>query len=319
MVWPIRSTISSLLCSKVPIVGSYVYDSWWGLSFSGPNNSITRPWSKFMDSVKTDRIRAAASLPWLKEKLPEDPINCVRLSRENKGPEEGNMAETDGYHNLFVLMKQRFMSFKNKKYIKESKHFQALAEAQYPKFMVIACADSRVCPSNILGFQPGEAFTIRNIANLVPGMKSGPSECNAALEFAVTTLKVENILVIGHSSCAGIETLMNMPEDVESRNFVHKWVANGKLAKLRTKDATGHLSFDQQCRFCEKESINQSLLNLLSYPWIEDRVSRELLSLHGGYYNFFNCSFEKWTLDFKHCNVQEEGSSYFVKEQEFWC
>lgn len=198
-------------------------------------------------------------------------------------------------------------------------HFQALAEVQSPKFMVIGCADSRVCPSNILGFQPGDAFMIRNIANLVPMMKNGPSECNAALQFAVTTLQVENILVIGHSSCAGIEALMNMPEDVESRNLIHKWVANGKLAKLRTKAATAHLSFDQQCRFCEKESINQSLLNLLSYPWIEDRVRRELLSLHGGYYNFSNCSFEKWTLDFKQCNVKEEGSNYVVKEQEFWC
>lgn len=314
MVWPIRSRISSLLCSKAPLVGSYVYDSWWCSRFS-----VQRPWPKFMDCVKTDRCRAAASLPWLKEKQPEDPGICVRLGRENKGLDEGNMAEIDGYQNLFGLMKQRFLNFKNQKYRKELEHFQALAEAQYPKFMVIACADSRVCPSNILGFQPGEVFMIRNVANLVPGMKNGASECNAALEFAVTTLKVENILVIGHSSCAGIETLMNMPEDVESRNFIHKWVANGKLAKLRTKAATAHLSFDQQCRFCEKESINQSLLNLLSYPWIEDRVRRGLLSLHGGHYNFSKCSFEKWTLDFKACNLQEEGSSYVVKEQEFWC
>jgi len=48
-------------------------------------------------------------------------------------------------------------------------------------------------------------------------------------------------------------------------------------------------------------------------------VRRELLSLHGGYYNFNNCSFEKWTLDFERCNVKEEGSSYVVKEQDFWC
>ena len=81
-------------------------------------------------------------------------------------------------------------------------------------------------------------------------------------------------------------------------------------------------SFWRQLRWCSfnfwQESINQSLLNLLSYPWIQDRVRKELLSLHGGYYNFSNCSFEKWTLDFKQCNV-EEGSSYVVKEQEFWC
>ncbi|KAL9315836.1 hypothetical protein ACSQ67_016837 [Phaseolus vulgaris] len=326
MVWSIRSRASSLLCANAPLVASHVYESWWFSRFSGPTgSSLTRAWPKFMDLIQIDRCRAAASLPSIKEKQTEGPSYCVRLDRENKGLDEGNMAETDGYQNLFGLMKQRFMSFKNQKYIKELEHFQGLAEVQSPKFMVIACADSRVCPSNILGFQPGEAFMIRNIANLVPPMKNGPSECNAALQFAVTTLQVENILVIGHSSCAGIETLMNMQDDAESsvhsssRNFIHKWVGNGELAKLKTTAATAHLSFDQQCRVCEKESINQSLLNLLSYPWIEDRVRRELLSLHGGYYNFSNCSFEKWTLDFKRCNVKEEGSSYAVKEQDFWC
>ncbi|WVY89613.1 hypothetical protein V8G54_035127 [Vigna mungo] len=288
MVWPIRSTISSLLCANSPLVASHVYESWWFSRFSGPtSSSLTRPWPKVMDWIHMDRCRTAASLPSIKEKQTESPDYCVRLNGENQDS-------------------------------KELEHFQALAEAQSPKFMVIACADSRVCPSNILGFQPGDAFMIRNIANLVPPMKNGPSECNAALEFAVTTLQVENILVIGHSSCAGIETLMNMQDDAESRNFIQKWVATGELAKLKTTAATAHLSFDQQCRFCEKESINQSLLNLLSYPWIEDRVRRELLSLHGGYYNFNNCSFEKWTLDFERCNVKEEGISYVVKEQDFW-
>ncbi|XP_019460352.1 PREDICTED: beta carbonic anhydrase 5, chloroplastic-like [Lupinus angustifolius] len=108
---------------------------------------------------------------------------------------------------------------------------------------------------------------------------------------------------------------MNMQEDVKSRNFIHKWVSNGEVAKLRAKAATAHLSFDQQCRFCEKESIDQSLLNMLTYPWIEDRVKRELLYLHGGYYNFLNCSFENWTLDFKACNVKEGRSYAAVKEQ----
>ncbi|XP_004490442.1 beta carbonic anhydrase 5, chloroplastic isoform X1 [Cicer arietinum] len=309
MVWLFRSRIiNSIIRSKAPLVGSYVHgDS----CCSSVISSISRPFPKFMNWLKTDgcHTSAVASLPSFKEKQSEIP---------DKGLDVGNMAETDGYLNLFCLMKQRFLNFKNHKYIKELEHFQSLAEAQYPKFMVIACADSRVCPSNILGFQPGEVFMIRNIANLVPMMKNGPSECNAALEFAVTTLEVENILVIGHSSCAGIETLMSMQEDTEPRNFIHNWVANGKVAKLRTKSATSHLSFDQQCRFCEKESINQSLLNLLSYPWIEDRVRKELLSIHGGYYNFSNCSFEKWTLDFKDCNVKEERS-YVVKEKELWC
>ncbi|XVF23849.1 hypothetical protein REPUB_Repub13aG0075200 [Reevesia pubescens] len=128
------------------------------------------------------------------------------------------------------------------------------------QFMVIAFADSMVCLSTILGFRPGEAFMIRNVANLVPPLENGPSETNAALEFAVKTLKVENILIIGHSCCGGIQTLMSMKDNGDSR----------------TEAAANHLSFVQQCRICEKESINRSLLNLLTYPWIKDRVRKEL-------------------------------------------
>ncbi|XP_021285334.1 beta carbonic anhydrase 5, chloroplastic-like isoform X2 [Herrania umbratica] len=218
---------------------------------------------------------------------------------------------------LFDELKQRFLSFKEHKYLEELEHFQTLKEAQSPKFMVIACADSRVCPSTILGFRPGEAFMIRNVANLVPPFENGPSETNAALEFAVKTLEVENILIIGHSCCGGIQTLMSMRDDGDS-SFIKSWVTTGTVAKLRTEAAANHLSFDQQCRLCEKESINRSLLNLLTYSWIEDRVRKGLLFVHGGYYDFLNCTFEKWTLDFKGSSG-EEGARLLVKDQELWC
>lgn len=238
------------------------------------------------------------------------------LTQELMNFKVGDVGKTDGGHDLFAEMNERFLNFKKHKYMGELEHFQTLADVQSPKFFVVACADSRVCPSNILGFQPGEAFMIRNVANLVPPLENGPSETNAALEFAVNTLEVENILVIGHSNCAGIQALMSMQDDVDSRSLVQKWVVNGKLAKLRTKADAGHLNFDQQCRHCEKESINRSLLNLLTYPWIQDKVRKELLSLHGGYYDFMNCTFEKWTLDLKGTSI--EGGRYSFKDQAFW-
>ncbi|GAY41501.1 hypothetical protein CUMW_059940 [Citrus unshiu] len=187
-------------------------------------------------------------------------------------------------------------------------------------FMVIACADSRVCPSYILGLQPGETFMIRNVANLVPPLENGPSETNAALEFAVNTLEVQNILVIGHSDCGGIQALMRMQDDVDSRqSLTENWVVNAKVAKFRTKAYTAHLSFDQQCRHCEKESISRSILNLLTYPWIEERVRKELLFIHGGYYDLLNCTFEKWTLDYKGSKVdEEEVGRHSIKDHSFW-
>ncbi|KOM53946.1 hypothetical protein LR48_Vigan09g260500 [Vigna angularis] len=201
---------------------------------------------------------------------------------------------------------------------KDIDHFENLAKVQTPKFMVIACADSRVCPSTVLGFQPGEAFMIRNIANLVPTFESGPSETNAALEFAVNSLLVENILVIGHSCCGGIRALMSMEDDDVEKSFIKSWVIGGKKARTKAKAAASNLSFDEQCTHCEKESINHSLLNLLTYPWIEEKVANKELSIHGGYYNFIDCSFEKWTLDYRGTKLEENGR-IAAKNKIFWC
>ncbi|KAL9174471.1 hypothetical protein ABFS82_02G054900 [Erythranthe guttata] len=219
--------------------------------------------------------------------------------------------------NHFKELKHRFLGFKKDKYLSNLERYQQLSEAQYPKFMVIACADSRVCPSSVLGFQPGEAFVVRNVANLVPPHENGPTETNAALEFAVNSLEVENILVVGHSCCGGIKALMSLQDEVISSSFIRSWVVVGSPAKSKTKAAASNLNFDQQCKHCEKESINRSLMNLLSYPWIEERVVRGKLSIHGGYYDFIDCTFEKWTLDYKGTTMHGD-SECSIKNREFW-
>ncbi|XP_059592015.1 beta carbonic anhydrase 5, chloroplastic isoform X5 [Vitis vinifera] len=205
----------------------------------------------------------------------------LKASRESPGLTQEltsdrleSIAEIENRYDVFDEVKHRFLSFKKHKYLENLECFQNLATAQAPK--------------------------------------NGPTETNAALEFAVNTLEVENILVIGHSCCGGIRALMGMEEEVDSSSFIQSWVVVGKNAKLRAKATASKLSFDQQCRNCEKESINCSLLNLLTYPWIKERVERGMLSIHGGYYDFVNCTFEKWTLDYK------ESGRYLVKDRVFW-
>ncbi|CAA7037746.1 unnamed protein product [Microthlaspi erraticum] len=232
--------------------------------------------------------------------------------------QETNTIDRENDNDVFDDMKQRFLSFKKLKYMDNLEHYKSLADAQAPKFLVIACADSRVCPSAVLGFQPGEAFTVRNIANLVPSYESGPTETKAALEFSVNFLKVENILVVGHSRCGGIQALMSMGDEVDSRSFIQNWVVVGKKAKESTKAVASNLHFDHQCQHCEKASINHSLEKLLGYPWIEERVREGSLSLHGGYYDFVNCTFEKWTVDYEGSRGKKEGSGIAVKNRSVW-
>ncbi|XP_052205862.1 beta carbonic anhydrase 5, chloroplastic isoform X2 [Diospyros lotus] len=253
-----------------------------------------------------------------------NPTLRLKASRESQGLTEqvtynkqNRLVETQHGSDLFSELKHRFLSFKKHKFLDNFECFQNLAKGQAPKFMVIACADSRVCPSHILGFQPGEAFVVRNVANLVPPYENGPSETNAALEFAVNALEVEYILVVGHSFCGGIRALMSM-QDKENSSFIQSWVVVGKNARLSTKAAASNLDFEQQCRHCEKESINRSLLNLLTYPWIEEKVGRGLLSIHGGYYDFVDCTFEKWTLDYEETTMRKETGIYSLKDRETW-
>ncbi|KAJ7570492.1 hypothetical protein O6H91_01G122000 [Diphasiastrum complanatum] len=180
-----------------------------------------------------------------------------------------------------------------------------LAEGQSPKFMVIACSDSRVCPTEVLGFQPGEAFVVRNVANLVPTWeKSGYPGTSAALEYAVLYLKVENILVIGHSRCGGIKALMSQQDGAAPwSNFIESWIEIGQPARAHVKAANASADLDQLCSHCEKESVNLSLTNLLTFPWVKEAVSSQKLALHGGYFNFVEGSFEYWTLDAKTSDV----------------
>ncbi|KAH7511085.1 hypothetical protein FEM48_ZijujUnG0053800 [Ziziphus jujuba var. spinosa] len=179
-------------------------------------------------------------------------------------------------------IKTGFNHFKTQKYEKNPDLYGALAQGQSPKFLVFACSDSRVCPSHILDFQPGEAFSVRNIANMVPPYdRTKYSGVGAAIEYAVLHLKVEHIVVIGHSCCGGIKGLMSIPDDgATSSDFIEQWVQICSPAK-------------------NKEAVNVSLGNLLTYPFVREGLVKKTLALKGAHYNFVNGTFELWDLDFK--------------------
>ncbi|KAL3501189.1 hypothetical protein ACH5RR_035638 [Cinchona calisaya] len=197
-------------------------------------------------------------------------------------------------------IKTGFGHFKKEKYEKNPTLYGELAKGQSPKFMVFACADSRVCPSVILNFQPGEAFVVRNIANMVPPYdQTKYSGAGAAIEYAVVHLKVENILVIGHSRCGGIKGLMSTGDDgTTSSDFIEDWVKICLPAKAKIKAACNGLDFDEQCAHLEKEAVNVSLGNLLTYPFVREAVAKKTLALKGGHYDFVKGSLELWDLDF---------------------
>ncbi len=179
-----------------------------------------------------------------------------------------------------------YRRFRASRWRQQRDSFEALAHAgQQPHSLVIACCDSRVAPEMIFDCAPGDIFTVRNIANLVPPY--APDAANhgtsAALEFGVRVLGVSRIAVIGHSGCGGVAALMRGAPP-EARDFVTPWVRIAEPAKRRAE-----LVYPNDpaaaCALCEIESVRVSLENLGSFPWIAERRDAGRLLVQGFYFN----------------------------------
>ena len=162
----------------------------------------------------------------------------------------------------------------------ERRRYQALAETgQRPETLVIACSDSRVDPQIVFGAGPGELFTIRNVAGLVPPYSpdAGYHGTSAALEYGVRVLKVARIVVLGHAQCGGVRAMVEgAPE--EARDFVEPWMAMAQSA-IRREPVSGDP--DEVLTHYEVEVLRLSLKNLMTFPWISEPVAAGTLELHG--------------------------------------
>ncbi len=180
-----------------------------------------------------------------------------------------------------------FKRFRDRYFLGEhSLYGSHLSSGQSPKTLVIACSDSRVDPSLMASADPGELFVVRNVANLVPpyeSARSGLHGVSAAIEFAVKNLKVENIVVLGHRQCGGIQSLVEGIEDKDS--FIVPWVRIAQRAREKVLSENPQSDLQTLCRLCEKESIVVSLQNLRTFPFVEDAIEHRSLQLLGIYFD----------------------------------
>ncbi len=175
-------------------------------------------------------------------------------------------------------------------YYRENKETieRLMAKGQKPKAMMIACSDSRIDPSLKFGVSPGEMFIVRNVANLVPpyGPDNAYHGTSAAVEFAVRGLQVEHIIVMGHAKCGGIHTLMQ--HEHAHDDFISSWM---KIAEPARNFARAKMQDPAAAqRMCEQEAVKTSLANLMTFPWVAERVRDGKLELHGWYFDLETAS-----------------------------
>jgi len=129
---------------------------------------------------------------------------------------------------------------------------QLVQDGQTPKILVVACCDSRVDP---------------------------------ALEFGVRNLNVEHIIVLGHAHCGGIRALMSGRRTNNDDSFINSWMRLAGDARTRTEQELANDVPEIQARACERHAILGSLDNLMTFPWIRERVEQGTLALHGWYFD----------------------------------
>ncbi len=188
---------------------------------------------------------------------------------------------------LPLALAEGYAKFRQFKYARHAQRYMRLAvESQKPHTMVIACCDSRAAPETIFDASAGELFVVRNVANIVPpyapdGQRHSTS---AALEFAVHSLGIKTIVVMGHGKCGGIQAVVTDMNPLSKGDFIGKWMADVKEVVDTVTiphDCTDH----ERHTIVERASVVQSLKNLDGFPWIARLVQAGELSVIGAWFD----------------------------------
>ncbi|GAB3477636.1 carbonate dehydratase [Marinomonas epiphytica] len=161
--------------------------------------------------------------------------------------------------------------------------FSKLSEQQYPEYLWIGCADSRVPANQIVDLLPGEVFVHRNIANVVVHTDLN---CLSVIQYAVDVLKVKHIMVVGHYGCGGIKAAMG----TEDNGMIDNWLRHIKDVHRLHKAEVDAIEDDQQRfdRMCELNVAEQVLhvcqSSIVQHAWKKGQE----LQVHGWCYSLEN-------------------------------
>ncbi len=164
-----------------------------------------------------------------------------------------------------------------------------LDQGQKPTTMVISCVDIRVSPNEIFATNPGDLFILNNLGGLVPKYETtGIHGILSAIEYGVTVLEVENIVVLGHAKCDSIKMMLDDQDNKKNKQLsesMRTWLEVAKEAREAVQKNMAGRAIEDQQQYCEHESLVVSMRNLLTYPYIVERMKKNKLNVYGVHFN----------------------------------
>jgi len=177
--------------------------------------------------------------------------------------------------------------FQESYFKKEEDFFKRLSKGQKPEVLFITCSDSRIDPNLVTQSKPGELFIVRNVGNIVPpyGAIKDKNGVAAAIEFAVLSLKVKDIIVCGHSNCGAMQALYKDERELENMPHLKNWLRLADSVRNIVLKNHPETSAKIRQRITEEKNVLCQLYNIQTYPFVQEALNAGALHLHGWYYN----------------------------------
>lgn len=181
------------------------------------------------------------------------------------------------------------IKFQEEDFLNHKELYEHLRNKQNPHTLFISCVDSRVVPNLITNTLPGDLFVIRNVGNIIPPyrdnekMRSGYLATTSAIEYALSILKIKNIIICGHSNCGACSAIFDDKRELDSTPYVQKWLELLEPVKARV-DALNPQSRSKRTWLSEQINIEYQLENLMTYPFVEEKFDAGELNIYGWYY-----------------------------------
>lgn len=172
--------------------------------------------------------------------------------------------------------------------------FTRLAHGQEPQALFITCSDSRINPNLLTQTEPGDLFILRNAGNLVPPYGAIIGGTTATIEFGVSVLHVQEIIVCGHTDCGAMKALMR-PESLRDLPAVREWLRIAESTRQIVQEIYSGLQGEDLFTATIKENVLVQLEHLRTHPAVAKRLRKGNLKLHGWVYSI--ATGEVWVYD----------------------
>ncbi len=157
----------------------------------------------------------------------------------------------------------------------DKKYFSDLSKGQKPDFLYIGCSDSRVSAEELMGLAPGEVFVHRNIANMV---QSTDLSAMSVINYAITQLNVQHVVVCGHYHCGGVKAAMQSSD----LGILNPWLRNIRdVYRLHQKELDAIKNIEKRNNRLVELNVQEQCINIIKTSEVQKAHKERRITVHG--------------------------------------